>query len=74
MPATSHQQATSPPTLSVVGVSKTHARRAIVWLRARSLLAFYDKNEIALKALEFKHGREWTYRMMHNALRETRLT
>ena len=58
------------PALSVTGVSKSHAARAIRWLRARSLLAFYRTGELC--AFEFKYGREWTYNVLHKALDATR--
>jgi hypothetical protein len=57
------------PYLSVTGVTKGHASRAIVWMRNRSLAAFYKQGELC--AFEFKHGREWTYDVMHKALAET---
>jgi len=57
------------PALSVTGVTSAHARRAVKWLKDRSLLAFYHKGE--LRAFEFKHGPDWTYDVLHRALRET---
>lgn len=60
------------PALSVTGVGKAHARRAIRWLRDRSLLAFYRDEDRSLNAFEFKHGREWTYRVLDDALAATR--
>ena len=58
------------PYLSVTGVKKGHATRAIVWMRNRSLAAFYKNGELC--AFEFKHGREWTYDVMNQALEQTR--
>ena len=60
------------PALSVTGVTKTHAKRAMRWMRDRSLLAFYRASDKSLNAFEFKHGREWTYQMMNDALEATR--
>ncbi|AKF13292.1 hypothetical protein PHIN3_27 [Sinorhizobium phage phiN3] len=62
----------NPTALSVTGVTKSHATRAIKWLRDRSLLAFYRKEDKSLNAFEFKHGREWTYKALNDALEATR--
>jgi hypothetical protein len=59
------------PALSVLGVTKVHADRAIRWLRNRSFLAFYNKSDRSLCAFEFKHGRERTYEILQKALQET---
>lgn len=61
-----------PTPLTVLGVSKTHAQRAITYMSDRNLLAFYAPKERALCAFEFKHGREWTYNAMTHALLATR--
>ncbi len=58
--------------LSVTGVTKTHARRAIRYMAARSMAAFYRAADKSLNAFEFKHGRAWTYQTMHNALDATK--
>lgn len=62
----------SQPALSVTGVTKAHAQRAIRWLRDRSLLAFYRAEDHSLNAFEFKHGREWTDKVLRDALDATR--
>jgi len=56
--------------LRVTGVTKAQAQRAIQWLKARNLLAFYRSG--ALCAFEFKHGRDWTHNVLRKALEETR--
>lgn len=60
------------PALSVTGVTASHASRAIKWMRARSMLAFYRREDKSLNAFEFKYGKEWTYAKLHEALDETR--
>ena len=60
------------PALSVTGVKKAHAKRAIKWMKDRSLLAFYRDADQSLNAFEFKYGREWTYKVMNDALEATR--
>lgn len=62
---------TSAPALSVTGATKSHARRAVRWLADRSLLAFYRPTDKSLNAFEFKFGRDWTYAVLRQALRET---
>lgn len=65
-------QTSQAPALSVTGVTAAHARRAISWMSKRSLAAFYRKADKSLNAFEFKHGSEWTYRAMRDALAATR--
>ena len=60
------------PALSVTGVTKAHARRAITWLRNRSMLAWYRPQDRSLNAFIFKHGAQWTYDVLHRALAETK--
>lgn len=60
------------PALSVTGVSKGHAKRAIRWMQDRGLLAFYRPQDRSLNAFEFKQGRDWTYEAMRKALEATR--
>jgi hypothetical protein len=60
------------PALSVTGVTKTHAVKAIRWLNHRNLLAFYSAADKSLNALEYPRGKEWTYDMLDSALRETK--
>ena len=62
---------TSPVALSVTGVTKAHAKRAVRWMRDRSLSAFYRPADKSLAAFEFKDGRDWTYDTLHTALKET---
>ncbi|QWY83161.1 hypothetical protein [Rhizobium phage RHph_X2_24] len=59
------------PVHSVTGVSKTHARRAMKWLKDRNLLSFYRSADKSLNAFEFKHGKEWTENALRDALKET---
>lgn len=56
------------PIVSVTGVTKAHAEKAIVHLRKRSLLAFYRKDDKSLNAFEFKEGYDWTDRVLRMAL------
>ena len=63
---------TSEPCLSVLGVTKAHAKRARRWLANRGLLSFYRAEDKSLNAFEFKHGRDWTYRALNDALEATR--
>lgn len=60
------------PVCSVTGVTKADAKRAIKWLRDRSLLSFYRKEDKSLNAFQYKHGSEWTYNALHTALKETK--
>jgi hypothetical protein len=60
------------PALSVTGVSASHAKRARKWLADRSLASFYNSADRSLNAFEFKHGRDWTYEVLHKALEATR--
>jgi hypothetical protein len=60
------------PALSVTGITKAHATRAIKWMKDRSLLAFYRADDKSLNAFEFKHGAEWTDKAMRDALDATR--
>ena len=60
------------PALSVTGVSKGHAKRAISWMRNRNLLAFYRQEDHTLNAFEFKGGRDFTYKALNDALEATR--
>jgi hypothetical protein len=59
-------------TLSLLGVTKTDAKRAIRWLHNRGLLAFYRAEDKSLNTWETKHGRDQTYAWMEKALTETR--
>lgn len=61
-----------PACYSVLGVTKTHAKRAITYLRRRSILAFYRAEDKSLNAWELKSGRDATYAALNNALKETR--
>lgn len=63
---------TNSPALSVLGVSKSHAQRAIRYMSKRSLGAFYRPEDKSLNCFEFKHGRDWTYKAMEDALEATR--
>jgi len=59
--------------LSVLGVTKTHAQRAIRWLRVhRGLLAFYRAEDGSLNSWELKEGRDKTYEVLNKALEVTR--
>lgn len=60
------------PALSVLGVTKRHAARAQKWLRDRSYLAFYRTQDNSLNAFEYPQGAEWTYDLLHRAIKETR--
>ena len=60
------------PDYSVVGVTKTHARRAIAWLRDRSILAFYRAEDRSLNTWRLKAGSDATYQALHDALDATR--
>ena len=60
------------PALSVTGVTKSHARRAITWLRNRSILAFYGEADKSLNTFPTKFGPERDYKAMHDALEATR--
>jgi hypothetical protein len=63
---------TNSPALSVLGVDRAHAKRAMRWLEKRSLLSFYRPVDNSLNAFEFRQGRDWTYAVLHKALAETR--
>jgi hypothetical protein len=63
--------ANDPNVLSRLGVTKTHATRAVRWLRDRGLIAFYRASDRSLNTWETKNGREWTYRTLERALDET---
>ena len=60
------------PALSVLGVTKSHATRAQKWLRDRSYLAFYRPQDHSLNAFEYPQGADWTYDLLHRAIKETR--
>lgn len=59
------------PALSVTGVTKAHAMRAVRYLRARSMLAFHRAADKSLNAFVTKHGEEQTYQAMRDALAAT---
>lgn len=60
------------PALSVLGVSAPHARRAVKWLAARSLAAFYRPQDRSLRAFSIKAGDAATVDMLHAAVDATR--
>lgn len=60
------------PAFSVTGVTKAHAKRALRWLRDRSLAAFYRPEDKSINAFEFKNGRDWTYDALYRAVEATR--
>lgn len=55
------------PAVSVTGVTKAHAMRAIRWLRARNMLAFYRAADKSLNAIVTKFGAEQTERALRDA-------
>jgi hypothetical protein len=57
--------------VSVTGVTKGHGRRAVIHLRRRSLIAFYNDADKSLNAFEFKEGKDWTDRVLRMALAAT---
>lgn len=59
------------PLLDVIGVGKQHGQRAVGWLRARNILAFYDSTGRTLRAHETKLGAGRTYELMHEAIDAT---
>lgn len=59
------------PAISVTGVTKAHAMRAVKWLRARNMLAFYRAADRSLNALVTKHGPEQTERSLRDAYAAT---
>lgn len=59
------------PAVSVTGVTKAHAMRAIRWLRARNMLAFYRSADRSLNALVTKFGQEQTERALRDAYTAT---
>jgi hypothetical protein len=63
---------TSGPAISVTGVKAAHANRAIRWLRNRSLLSFYRKDDKSLNAFVTKFGEESTEKILRQAIEETR--
>lgn len=60
------------PALSVTGVTKTHAQRAVRWLRNRCVLAFYRGADRSLNVFPTKYGSERDYENMHAAIDATR--
>lgn len=60
------------PALSVTGVTKAHATRAVKWLRHRSYLGFYRKADKSLNMFATKHGNDHAYKAMNDALEATR--
>ena len=60
------------PALSIVGVTKTHATKAIRRLRKGSVLAFYRVADKSLNVFPSKFGRERDYEIMREALDATR--
>ena len=60
------------PFVSVLGVTRSHAKRAVRWLRARSILSIYSASERSLRAPVTKHGRDWTYDILNKAIEATR--
>lgn len=60
------------PSLSIVGVSKTHAVKAIRRLRKGSVLAFYRPADKSLNVFPSKFGRHRDYEIMREALDATR--
>lgn len=59
------------PAVSVTGVTKAHAARAIKWLRARNMLAFYLPADRSLNALVTKYGADMTERALRDAYAAT---
>lgn len=60
------------PALSVLGVTKAHATRAIARLRRWSILAFYREADCSINAWEIRGGPDATYKAMRDALDLTR--
>ena len=61
-----------PAYICVMGVTKTHAKRAITYLRRRSILAFYRPEDKSLNTWELKSGRDATYDALNKAVEATR--
>lgn len=60
--------AASGTALSVTGVSRTTAVRAIKWLKDRSVPAFYRASDRSLCTFQLKGGNERTYETLYRAI------
>lgn len=60
------------PALSVLGITKRQADRAIKWLCDRNYLAFYRPQDKSLNAFEYPQGSAWTYDLLERAIKATR--
>lgn len=55
-------------TVSILGLTKVDAMRAVRWLNHRGILGFYRKADRSLNVFVTKHGREWTQKAAEDAL------
>ena len=60
------------PAISIVGITKTHAQRAIRRLRRGSVLAFYRPADKSVNVFPSKFGKERDYEVLSAAIDATR--
>lgn len=60
------------PSYSVLGVTKSDARKAIRWASKRGFNLWYRQKDQSLNAFEFRGGRDQTYQVMNDALNAAR--
>lgn len=65
------KQMNEPQTVGAKYIGRYHARRAIKWLRDRSILAKWSPATNVLSVHVTKHGEEWTRKAMDEALEAT---
>lgn len=53
--------------------NKAHARRALKWLRDRSLAARYNSITKTIGAFPWKYGTEWSEQKLRDAVAATKL-
>jgi predicted transcriptional regulator len=58
--------------LSVTGLRKAHAAKAMKWLRNRSIAVCYRAADKSINCFPVKGGPERTYRAMYEAVEATR--
>ena len=72
MTDTTYDPKPGPACYSVFGVTKTHAKRAITYMRRRNMLALYRPDDKSLNTWLLKSGRDATYKALETAIEATR--
>lgn len=62
----------SGPALSILGVNKAEARKAVTYLRNRGRIAFYNASDRSLNTFPSNQGRDADYAALDAAVRHAR--